>query len=61
VALGFQPVRRSPAAGLGFCDQDFYERSQELIENKGQHFCGKMQTQEVHENTGLIFVKPRGY
>ena len=37
-----------------------YERSQEVVENKGKCFFRSVQTQEVYENTGVIFVKPRG-
>jgi hypothetical protein len=36
------------------------ERSQEITENKGEHFSHRVESQEVYENRGLIFVKPRG-
>jgi hypothetical protein len=36
------------------------ERSQEVIENKGQYFFHSLQSQEVLENKEVIFVKPRG-
>ena len=36
------------------------ERSQEVVENKGQCFFHSLQSQEVFENKGVIFVKPRG-
>jgi len=38
-----------------------YERSQEVIENKGKCFSHSLQSQEVLENKRVIFVKPRGY
>ncbi len=38
-----------------------YERSQEVVENKGKCFSHSFQSQEVLENKGVIFVKPRGY
>jgi hypothetical protein len=37
------------------------ERSQEVIESKGKCFSHRLQSQEVSENKGVIFVKPRGY
>jgi hypothetical protein len=37
------------------------ERSQEVIENKGQYFFHRPESQEVYENKRVIFVKPRGY
>jgi hypothetical protein len=40
---------------------DFNERSQEVIENKGDHFIANCESQEVSENKGVIFVKPRGH
>ena len=39
---------------------NFNERSQEVIENKGDRFWARLQSQEVSENKGVIFVKPRG-
>jgi hypothetical protein len=37
-----------------------YERSQEVIENKRDRFITDCESQEVYENKGVIFVKPRG-
>ena len=42
-----------------FCSGD--ERSQEVIDNKGQCFFHSIESQEVYENKEVIFVKPRGY
>jgi hypothetical protein len=41
--------------------KSFNERSQEVIENKADRFIADCKSQEVHENKGVIFVKPRGY
>ena len=38
-----------------------YERSQEVVENKGKSFFHTLQSQEVLEKKGVIFVKPRDY
>jgi len=40
--------------------KEFNERSQEVVENKGDHFLDWNQSQQVSENKEVIFVKPRG-
>jgi hypothetical protein len=45
----------------GESEQKLNERSQEVAENKGDHFIANCKSQEVDENKGLIFVKPRGH
>jgi hypothetical protein len=36
------------------------ERSQEVIENKGDRFIANCKSQQVYENKGFISVKPTG-
>jgi hypothetical protein len=61
--LGVDGTPGNPAVRKGH-DRDTRrrtERSQEVIESKRDHFLDLHQSQEVLENTGFIFVKPRGY
>jgi hypothetical protein len=44
-----------------FRSKKFNERSQEVIENKRDRFLQNMESQEVYENKGVVFVKPRGF
>ena len=49
------------AIGVEISKTRRYERSQEVVENKGKRFFHSLQSQEVFENKRVIFVKPRGY
>jgi hypothetical protein len=46
--------------GVRFQANSFNERSQEVIESKADRFIANCKSQEVYENEGVVFVKPRG-
>jgi hypothetical protein len=43
------------------CQTQSNERSQEVIDNKGDHFFELHQSQQIYEDKRVVFVKPRGY